>query len=193
MSQFPAASPHDVRPGSNRLGFWGFICSVLGFVCTAGVLCPIGFLLSLFALRKNPRGFAIAGSVIGGVGTLLCILLILVSLLTIGVAKGISTAIKRGVPYVKSVADGASLYNQIDIYRKTNSALPKSLDDLHVDSDALIDGWGHKFHYQLNDDGSFNIISDGPDGKQGTLDDIRSTNGKVAPHKLRGKRLRGAV
>ena len=53
---------------SNGLGVAGFIVSLVGFL-TCGLACPIGLLLSLPALAKRPRGFAIAGSVLGFLGT----------------------------------------------------------------------------------------------------------------------------
>jgi hypothetical protein len=54
---------------SNGLGTAGFIVSLVGLV-TCGLLCPIGLLLSVFGLLKPPRGFAIAGTLIGGLGSI---------------------------------------------------------------------------------------------------------------------------
>jgi hypothetical protein len=60
----------DVRPSeeSNALGMVGFIVSLVA-LATCGVLSPIALVLSLFGLRKRPKGFAVAGAVIGGIGT----------------------------------------------------------------------------------------------------------------------------
>src|SRR5215218_10075365 len=53
----------------NGLGTAGFIVSIIGlFAC--GTLGPVGLTLSAFGMRKEPRGLAIAGLVIGIVGTL---------------------------------------------------------------------------------------------------------------------------
>ena len=52
----------------NGLGLAGFITSIVGWI-TFGLLCPIGLLLSIIALFKAPRGFAIAGLVIGVLGS----------------------------------------------------------------------------------------------------------------------------
>ena len=57
-------------PPSNGLGVAGFVLSLLGFLGTCGLLSPIGLILSLIALRKQPRGLAIAGVIIGAVGSL---------------------------------------------------------------------------------------------------------------------------
>ncbi|MBY0307701.1 MAG: DUF4190 domain-containing protein, partial [Phycisphaerales bacterium] len=59
--------PVDAR--SNGLGVAGFIVSLAGWF-VGGVLCPVGLVLSLFALGKRPRGFAVAGVVVGLLGTI---------------------------------------------------------------------------------------------------------------------------
>ncbi|HHK42428.1 MAG TPA: hypothetical protein ENJ50_08425, partial [Planctomycetaceae bacterium] len=73
MSQNVSPGPTTnvvVQPApTNGLGIAGFIISLLGFL-SCGLLSPIGFLLSLVGLTKQPRGFAIAGAIIGAIGTL---------------------------------------------------------------------------------------------------------------------------
>jgi hypothetical protein len=54
---------------TNGLGTAGFVVSLVG-VLTCGFLSPVGFLFSLIALFKPPRGMAIAGAVLGGLGSL---------------------------------------------------------------------------------------------------------------------------
>lgn len=54
---------------SNGLGTAGFVVSLVGFV-TCGILCPLGLLLSFFGLLKPPRGMAVAGTILGGLGSL---------------------------------------------------------------------------------------------------------------------------
>lgn len=56
-----------VQRQSNSMGLAGFIISLVGWV-SCGVLCPIGLVLSLIGLRKQPRGFAVAGVILGGLG-----------------------------------------------------------------------------------------------------------------------------
>src|SRR3954447_25698103 len=51
-------------PPTNGLGLAGSITSLVGIV-TCGVLSPVGLLLSLIGLLKSPRGFAVAGTVLG--------------------------------------------------------------------------------------------------------------------------------
>ncbi|MHC2067605.1 DUF4190 domain-containing protein [Bremerella sp. T1] len=53
---------------SNGLGIAGFVLSLLGLI-TCGLFGPLGFLVSLFGLAYRPRGFAVAGLVLGGLTT----------------------------------------------------------------------------------------------------------------------------
>jgi hypothetical protein len=53
---------------SNGIGTAGFIVSLVA-VPTCGVLSPVALVLSLLGLKKRPNGLAIAGTVIGAVGT----------------------------------------------------------------------------------------------------------------------------
>jgi len=43
---------------------------LIGLVFTCGLLCPLGLVLSLLALSHRPRGFAVAGTLVGLVGML---------------------------------------------------------------------------------------------------------------------------
>ena len=194
MSQFAAPSTAQFRPMSNSLGFAGFLCSTIGLVCTVGILCPVGLIISLFGLRKEPRGFAIAGAIIGLIGSIGMIFLAIFGVLaTILAMAGIAAAVEYSAPYINTVADGASLYHQVELYKQNKGSLPKSIEDLEVDASAKIDGWGNQYRYQLNPDGSFTIISDGPDRKKGTLDDISSTSSNAGDHPSRQKSNKGAV
>lgn len=67
------------RPPSNDLGVAGFV-SLLGLL-TCGCIAPLGLLLSVMALSKQPRGLAIAGTVIGTIGSLWVFALLLLVLL----------------------------------------------------------------------------------------------------------------
>lgn len=173
MSQFATPSNAELRPMSNSLGFAGFLCSLIGLLCTVGILCPIGFILSLIGLRKQPRGFAIAGAIIGFIGSIGLILAGIAGLLAFA---AIAAVVHHGFPFVHTVVDGASLYHQVELYKQSKGTLPTTITDLQVDSSATLDGWGRAFRYQLNPDGSFTLISDGADGKQGTADDMSITS-----------------
>lgn len=65
----------------NGLGIAGFVVSLLGFF-TCGLLCPIGLILSFIGLFKAPRGFAVAGTLLGFGGSLLPVILPLLGFTT---------------------------------------------------------------------------------------------------------------
>jgi hypothetical protein len=56
-------------PKSNVLATVGLLTSLLGIV-TCGLISPLGALLSLIALRNEPRRVAIVGLVIGSLGSI---------------------------------------------------------------------------------------------------------------------------
>ena len=59
MSQyaFQPAVPHRE---TNGLGVAGFVVSLAGLLLTGGLLSPVGVVISLIALGRRPRGFAVA-------------------------------------------------------------------------------------------------------------------------------------
>ncbi len=59
------------------------------------------------------------------------------------------------------------LRNRIEMYRFEHAAYPQSLDLVSAGKDP----WGRAFLYQVSNDG-FSLFSAGPDGKEGTDDDI---------------------
>ena len=81
--QFGVQPPQ--RVGGNTLGIVGLICSVVGLF-TVIFLIP-GVILSLLGLRKEPRGTAIAGAVIGVAGVLMWGLVLAILIPSLGRAK----------------------------------------------------------------------------------------------------------
>ncbi|MEM9109031.1 MAG: DUF4190 domain-containing protein, partial [Planctomycetota bacterium] len=65
-------------PPTNALGIAGFVVSLSGMIVCLGLISPIGLVLSLIALAKSPRGYAVAGSIIGLLGSALGTLTVLV-------------------------------------------------------------------------------------------------------------------
>ena len=146
------------RPASNVMGIIGFVLSV---TC---LLSPVGLLMSLFALTKKPRGFAIAGVLVG------LIFSVILGLLIAGVAFGIrqpSTIIMGDVAYDTQVAT-----QQIDAYRAETGSLPASLEDVAIPPAARTDAWGNEYRYEITDTGLWDLVSAGPDGTFGTDDDF---------------------
>lgn len=164
-----------VRPSSNGFAVAGFILALSGLFCCGAVLCPIGVVFSLIGLRKQPRGLAIAGLVIGALGTIWGI----VQLVVFGVAGIVSCGgiVCGGIaPHVVTGARIEMLAREVRDFQRDNARLPASFDELpHVRKSELKDGWNHLMHLMVEDDGTFTIVSDGPDGQSETGDDIRKT------------------
>ncbi|MBT5584368.1 MAG: hypothetical protein HOJ54_10240 [Phycisphaerae bacterium] len=69
MARLSPEDRWDHQPDENGLGLASFIVSILGLV-SAGILSPVGAVMGLIAIRREPRGFAIAGLVIGLLGSI---------------------------------------------------------------------------------------------------------------------------
>lgn len=175
--------PHDPfgrppRP-ENNLGIAGFICSVLGTFFTCGLLAPVGLILSLFALKREPKGFAIAGAIIGAVGScgiILGVVFFFSAIAALLVALGLgSVAIAIGGAKIEAQVEMAEIAKEIKIYKDRTGQLPAALELLPiVDSTALTDAWGNKYIYKLSDDGTaYELHSIGADKLDGTADDIK--------------------
>lgn len=154
----PSPPPPPPQSQTNGLGIAGFVVSLVGiFTC---VLCPVGLILSLIALKNQPKGFAIAGTVIGGIGTLL---LGAVTVWIVGTPEALH-AIKTGITV-------AQAHKTIEENRGEDGALPSEEDGNRL-IENLEDAWGNPLRYELQGENRYVIRSAGPDGKFGTKDDI---------------------
>lgn len=69
MSWQPANVTHVIHHDrDNGVGLAGFVVSIIGLL-SCGSLSIIGLLISLCGLVKQPRGMAIAGTIIGALGS----------------------------------------------------------------------------------------------------------------------------
>ena len=128
-------------------------------ILTCGLTFPIGLILSLFALKREPRGLAIAGTVIGGVGTLALGGLVVMVLGNPDILNGIKTGITI-----------AEAHAAIEEARDEDGALPSEEEGNRL-IEEFEDAWGNTLIYELDGD-HYVIRSAGPDGKFGTADDI---------------------
>jgi hypothetical protein len=171
MSQQPGPVVVVQQVGrTNGLGIAGFIVSLLGLLGTCGLLSPVGLLLSFIAMFKAPRGFAIAGVVLGLIGSILAIIAVFfIGLATIGAAVGIGTALKPAKATMDMLVLARDVQDQLD----NGNPMPPDLKSLPgVRSHQLQDPWGHPYHLVAKKNNEFQIASDGPDGKAGTSDDV---------------------
>src|SRR4051794_39566029 len=99
-----------IQPPTNGLGLAGFITSLVGLV-TCGVISPVGLILSLIGLMKSPRGFAVAGTILGLIGSAWALIA------GVGIVMGImgiGAAAKQVADYVNAHQSAHQAYLQID-------------------------------------------------------------------------------
>ncbi|MHC4949220.1 MAG: type II secretion system protein GspG [Planctomycetota bacterium] len=174
MSRYQYATPAPAAE-SNSLGVAGFVCSLIGLLFTGGLLCPIGLVLSLIALGRAPRGFAVAGVIVGLLGTCGIGLLVIFAGAALLAALGLAVVAVALTENEKLeiTSDMVNMAIAIKAYESENRYLPASLDELDVSTTALRDPWGNRYEYWLQEEPpGFEIISRGADGQSGTPDDV---------------------
>ena len=179
MVQYYAAAPYpsaqgNERPlvrGDNGLGVAGFIISLLGFL-TCGVLSPVGLLLSLTGLMRRPRGFAIAGTVLGLIGTALIGGFVAMTVLA---AKEASLAVERASQEATTRAAIAAAEADVQQKIAESGELPEGIEGNKVVV-RRSDAWGGALRYDRGDN-AFTVRSAGADGRFDTADDFTSMSG----------------
>ena len=157
-------------PPANPLGIAGFVVSLSGMIVCLGLVCPIGLLLSLVALSKPPRGFAIAGTIIGLFGSIMGALTILI--ISGAISSGFLLSSFFGQTMTEMTIDIAS-YDIDNHFSNHNDTLPDE-----PTGNALIAGhideWNNNLKYQPTQGSTtdYAITSAGPDGIFGSNDDI---------------------
>jgi len=166
-------SPQPQRQGSNVLGIIGFVLSTLGLITCCipfvGFIGSIGLVLSLIALFRAPRGFAIAGTMIGIIATIFAVLwLVLFSLM------GAAIIASGGF---MDFGKALMIVYQVDEQRARGGNYPADLTMLkEVPPEFRKDRNNIDFLYEVAPDGStFTLKGAGPDATMGTTDDIEFT------------------
>jgi hypothetical protein len=187
-------NPMPLTPPHNRLGVAGFALSVLGLL-TLGVLSPLGLLVSALALSRRPRGFAVAGTIIGAAGSIALIIaawLVIASLL--GPAdRDVEGGRERVLSLRHLLGDYAK--ESVEEFETTSRVRGEAIRTIHEAMQQIVntydesgslpsvnegnelirgvlDPWGGRLRYSRIDDGRFAIRSNGPDGEVDTADDI---------------------
>lgn len=156
-------------PQTNSAGFWGFILSLLGVTCCVGTcISPIGMIVSLIGLGRQPRGFAIAGTVLGVIGTFGGVVFWSSGGAALSrVARNIGL---MELPTIVTMWEAEKLV--LEAYDE-NGSLPATLDDAASFGIAYSDQWGNDLVYRVNEDGDgFQFHSAGADGAWGTGDEV---------------------
>lgn len=176
----PAAYPPAVRPeASNGLAVAAFVVALVGLLATGGLLSPIGLILGLFALgRPAGRGFAITAVILGLIGS--CGALIAVTIAIVFGAGLIIAAIAfmvgaaGSMEHIDTAVSMTGVAAQVAEFRERTGSFPESLEQLSLTAPELQDPWGHPLVYEAGGaDLGFDLMSLGPDGVEGTDDDIR--------------------
>jgi hypothetical protein len=182
----PTFAPPLPTPPSNTnsLGLAGFITALVGIALTGGLLCPVGLILSLIALSRRPRGFAIAGTVIGLLGSCgSCLVALFLLPVLAGGAAALALVAAGGLPAIHTLDHMWQVKLAIERYEKTHQVAPESLSELSLPSDMLDDGWGTPLQYERSTtDGRscWTLRSAGPD-RQIDASDVTMTGCTEAP------------
>lgn len=167
-----------VQRPSNSMGVAGFIISLVGWV-SCGILCPIGLVLSLIGLRKQPRGFAVAGVILGVLGTIWAVIALFFGGLAMLLACGGVVCGGIAPQVVTNVHIGATA-KAVERFKREHGRLPVMIEELtgHAKRSHR-DGWDRPLRLSIDDQGGFTITSDGPDGVPGNGDDVRHFHSEV--------------
>lgn len=177
MNQYEYQAHGRSGQQSNAMGIAGFVCSLVGLV-SVGSLSPVGLILSLIGLGREPRGLAIAGVILGVLGTcgwgIFWLIWILLIAAGVGIALGAAAFFALSEPVRGELTvDMGVIAAAIENYREREGYLPANLTLLGLDEQALTDPWGNQYHYVfLEESPGYDLISYGKDGQFGTDDDI---------------------
>ena len=160
-NQLPTRGPVQ----NNSLGTAGFVVSLIGLF-TCGLLSIFGLGLSLFGLRKNPKGLAIAGTVMGVIGLVELVLLMFVVYNTMQAIGTVQTAVYQGLN--ESVAE--NIARDVAKEWELTEQLPSEAEGQKLVGDKS-DLYENEFRYET-DGSSFTIRGAGEDQAFDTEDDI---------------------
>lgn len=165
MTQPPTPPSYPTQPpaSKNTLGLVGFIVSLVGSL-GCGLGAPIGLIISLIALRRQPKGFAIAGMIIGILGS---IYLVWMGMWVVSGLLDIGRTINESA---RTVGAAQPARDAIVAARNTSGSLPSEIEGNAIVS-KHVDAWQTPFRYKLVD-GAFSIISAGEDKRFDTGDDV---------------------
>jgi hypothetical protein len=179
MSQYTAQPARPVTE-SNGLAVAGFVCSLIGLLM-GGLLSPIGLIMCMIAMgRPGQRGLAIAGLIMGLLGSCGLIAAIVGMILagaTILAALGI-VVLSLNDPQSRELAtDMTRTAMAIQTYEAENSIVPADLTLLGLQESWLRDPWGNRYRYDLlEEEPFFDLVSSGEDGTFGTEHDVHFTD-----------------
>ncbi len=159
--------PDPPRRSPNGWGISGFVISLLSLVFTLGLLCPLGLLISLVGMLRAPRGFALAGTMLGLLGTLFWA----------AIGFGVYSSVKHEEQLVRhrhetqqTLAQFTAVEQKLAEYRIEQGRLPKEMEGARI-AVRFKDGWDRPLRYEVRKSRII-IRSGGPDGNFETRDDM---------------------
>lgn len=161
-------SPAQPQP-KNRIGFVGFALSILGMV-TLGLLSPVAFLVSLCGLANRPRKYAVAGTLLGVIGS--------VVLVVIGTV-GYHVAVRGGQLFAEALVYSTTATvlplieasDEIEKYTRDHGTIPDLATGQRLIA-SFRDISNRPLSYDV-DGRSYSVTSRGGDSKFSSEDDIR--------------------
>jgi hypothetical protein len=158
----------------NSLAIIGLTVSVVGLF-TLGILSPLGLAASIAGALRPPRGTAIAGILLGLVGTILLLVYTLPRYLPPVVREVGVGATANDMIVSRSAQDTYILLRGVadllDERRPDNGDAPSPADG-QANTAGRQDAWITGIRYALIDDKSFEVRSAGPDRLFDTADDL---------------------
>lgn len=156
---------HQPAPQDNTLGLVGFIVSLIGlFVCVAA---PVGLILSLLGLRREPKVLAIVGTIIGGLMTLFYTAILAMYGAMLAACIGIGAAAQ---PMIQTQGALSNAQRQIENSMGAGGVYPGEAKGNELIA-GQTDYWKTQLRYEPTD-GGFVIRSAGPDQQFNTSDDL---------------------
>jgi len=162
--------------GSNKLGTWAFVFSLTGVSCLPFLGSIVGLVTGIIAVRREPRGLAIAAIVISTIGG--CLVPVVVApfaLLFPALGKAHSTAMRMRV--------GIDVGTMVDAYHTKEGRMPVDLAEVYGGEGYVpLDEWGTAMRLAIDPALNFifyRIIGAGKDKQWGTADDELIHQGTV--------------
>ncbi|GAB4516199.1 MAG: hypothetical protein Tsb0013_20770 [Phycisphaerales bacterium] len=167
FEEHPGGDPGGRRePAGNPGAVAGLILAIMG------PLAPIGVIVSLLSLKREPRGFAIAGVIVGLVMTVLMV--VCGGVIGWGVWAGLQ--IQDELQEITS--DYSAIQSAVEQYKRDHDgALPPDLSALGLPAETTTSPFGDTYDYRASG-GTWSIGFVGEDGVLDTQDDTRIDGGR---------------
>lgn len=156
--------PSAPAPASgNQLGLIAFCLSLAGF-CLPVILSLPGLICGCIAVRREPRGLAIAAIVLGAIGTLVIPLMLALFLPALEQASRAA----RLVPVESSYAAAETWLTYLDDFQTEHGRMPVSEEELTKATGVapIADGYGTRLQMRFEGEGDATTVfvwSAGPD------------------------------